>query len=58
MRIARPQFYGGGVDFREAERGVAMEDLALQVRQRNGIEVEQRQLADARADKIGRGGAA
>lgn len=42
----------GGVDLRLADGGVAVQGLTLQVGERDGVEIEQSKLADARRRQI------
>lgn len=58
MWIDGAQFLPGGGDFAHADAIVAVQDLALQVGERDGVEIHQYQMADAGRRQVRRGGAA
>ena len=54
MGVDSRQLQAGGGDFRHTDARIAVQDLALQIGKRDGIEINQRQLPDARGSQIGR----
>ncbi|MOA23346.1 hypothetical protein D3C78_1439600 [compost metagenome] len=57
MRIDGAQFDTRRINLRHANARVAVQDLALQVGERNGVEINQRQMTHPCGSQIGRGGA-
>ncbi len=58
VRINARQRLAGGVHLRLADGGVAVQRLALQIRERDGVEIEQGELSHPGGGQILRGGAA
>jgi hypothetical protein len=58
VRVNARQRLAGGIHLRLADGGVAVQRLALQVGERDGVEIEQGELPDAGRRQILRGGAA
>lgn len=58
VRVNARQRLAGGIHLRLAEGGVAVQRLALQVGERDSVEIEQGELPDPGGGQILRGGAA
>ncbi|MNH02396.1 hypothetical protein D3C79_616340 [compost metagenome] len=57
MRIDGAQLEASRFDLRHAKACIAMQDLALQIGEGDGVEINQRQVADARRGQVWRSSA-